>query len=76
MEEYIQAGKFKEKCLRIMDEVNSTKREVVITKRHTPIVRVCPIDEEETSLFGKMRGTVQVKGNIIQPIDEAWNADS
>lgn len=75
MDLYIQAGKFKEQCLKIMEEVKTSGREVIITKRHIPIVRLCPIERREMSLFGKLEGTVHTHGDIIQPIDEGWNAD-
>lgn len=76
MKRIIQAGVFKAKCLKIMDEVQNKKQTVIITKRKTPIVKLVPIEEEEQSLFGKMKGTVHIKGDIIQPIGEDWDACS
>lgn len=75
MKESIQAGKFKAECLRIMEEVRATGKEVVITKHHIPIVRLCPIEKKDRSLFGKMRGTMHIKGDLIEPIGEAWDVD-
>lgn len=72
----IQAGKFKAICLKLMDEVKETGMEVIITKRQIPIVKLSPVLEKETRLFGKMKGTVQIKRDIIKPIEEKWNADS
>lgn len=69
------AGKFKAECLRIMEEVKMTGQELVVTKRSIPIVKLCPLDKIEGTLFGKMRGTVHIKGDIIQSIEENWNAD-
>ncbi len=76
MQRYIQAGKFKAECLRMMEEVKATGCELIITKRHEPIVKLCPIEASETSLFGMMKGTVHVTGDIIQPIGEAWDAET
>jgi len=70
----IQAGDFKAHCLRLMDEVKKTGQELTITKRNIPIVRMCPIEKSE-GLFGIMKGTARIKGDIIQPIDEAWDAN-
>ena len=33
-----------------------------------------PIEKESKTLFGKMKGTIPVVGNILDPIDEAWDA--
>ncbi len=76
MTEYIQAGKFKAKCLKIMDKVQRTKRKVIITKRNKPIAQLVPIEEDSSSLFGKMKGSIHVIGDIISPIDEVWDANS
>ena len=76
MKRVIQAGIFKAQCLKIMDEVNKTKQSVLITKRNKPIARLVPIAEEKKSLFGKMKGTIQIKGDLIQPTGDIWDADS
>lgn len=72
----IPAGKFKAQCLKIMENVKKTRRKITITKRNVPIAQLAPIDEEEEKVFGKLKGTVRVIKNIIDPIDEAWDADS
>ena len=74
MTEHIQAGKFKAKCLKLMDKVYRTKKRIIITKKNKPIAQLVPIEEEKESLFGKMKGTVQILGNIVAPIDEVWDA--
>jgi prevent-host-death family protein len=75
MSEYIQAGKFKARCLKLMDKVQKTKRKIIITKRNKPIAQLVPIEQDEGSLFGKMKGTIHVVGDIMSPVDEVWDAD-
>ncbi len=72
----IPAGEFKAQCLQIMEKVKKTRRKITITKRNVPIAQLGPIDEKEEKAFGKLKGLVHIKKNIIDPIDEAWNADS
>lgn len=74
MTEHIQAGKFKAKCLKLMDKVYRTKRRIVITKRNKPIAQLVPIEEKKETLFGKMKGTIQILDDIMAPIDEVWDA--
>ncbi len=74
MSEFIQAGKFKAQCLRLMDRVQRTKRRIVITKRNKPVAQLIPIEKDVSVLFGKMKGTVQILGDIISPIEEVWDA--
>ncbi len=76
MDEEMKAGEFKAKCLQVMDRVKKTRRRIVITKRNVPVARIVPIDETPREFFGKLRGTVTFKGDIIAPIQETWDADT
>ena len=70
----IPAGQFKACCLKIMDDVNLTKKGFIITKRNKPIAKIVPIKEEKILLFGCMKDSIQIIGNIIEPINEDWDA--
>lgn len=70
------AGKFKAECLKVMEKVKKTKRKVVITKRNIPIAKLVPIDDKKEAYYGKLRGSVKFKGDIISPINEDWDAAS
>ena len=72
----IPAGKFKTHCLQIMETVRKTGKKITITKRNVPIAQIGPIEEKKVQGFGKLKGTVHGKGNIINPIGETWHADS
>lgn len=75
MKKMIQAGKFKAECLKIMNDVQEKKYSIIITKRKKPIAKLVPIEEETSPLlFGKMKGTAHIKGNLIQPTGEKWDA--
>ena len=72
----IPAGVFKAKCLKLMDEVAVTGEELVITKRGKPVARLVPATEERPSLFGSMKGTVNILGDIFEPIwERRWEED-
>lgn len=71
----ISAGEFKAKCLKLMDEVARTHEPVIITKRGRPVAKMVPMDNEnKPELFGYMEGTATVRGDIIAPIEVAWEA--
>lgn len=72
----IPAGEFKAHCLKLMDEVQQSHEEIVITKFGKPVAKLVPIDDkEEKSLFGFLKGTVTIKGNLVAPTGEKWLAD-
>jgi prevent-host-death family protein len=56
MKKTISAAAFKAHCLKLMDQVNAQRAEVVITKRGKPVARLVPIETAPTSIFGCMVG--------------------
>jgi len=71
----IPAGEFKAKCLKLMDEVEKTHREIVITKFGKPVAKLVPVDNKKKSPFGFLKNSVQIKGDIVGPTGEKWNAN-
>ena len=53
----IPAGEFKNRCLALMDEVNETGEEIVITKHGKPVSRLVPAVETETANVGPVSGS-------------------
>lgn len=73
----INAAEFKAKCLKLIDEVAATHEPLVITKRGKPVAKLVPIENEvPASMFGYMKGTVTIFGDIVAPLDEVWSAES
>jgi prevent-host-death family protein len=64
----IAAGVFKAKCLAIMDEVQSKRETVVITKRGKPIAKLVPVDQKPDSIFGFYVGKGEILGDVVSPI--------
>lgn len=75
----IAAGEFKAKCLAIIDDVNKSGQEVIITKRGKPTAKLIPFDEDNAdSLFGRLKGIVRIVGDpddLVKPIipPEDWD---
>ncbi len=72
----IPAGEFKAKCLKLLDEVAEKRQTLVITKRGKPVAEVIPMPAlpKKGSLFGSMRGSGIITGDIISPLDVEWEA--
>ena len=68
------AGKFKDRCLKTLDEVASTKSVVVITKRGRPVAKLVPYvsSAKKNSLVGS------VLKEVGDPFGtgERWDADA
>jgi prevent-host-death family protein len=76
MNETIGAGEFKAKCLKILDEVQRQRKQVTILKRGKPVAKLVPVQERSASFIGSMKGTMEIVGDIVAPIDVEWEADA
>ena len=72
----IKASEFKAKCLKLMDEVAESGGEIIITKNGRPISRLTPYRGQPETWFGRDRGKIHILGDIIEPIDVEWEAES
>src|SRR5271167_2414592 len=69
---HVAAGEFKAKCLAIIDEVNETGQEVIITKRGKATAKLIPFRaQKKDSLLGRLEGIMKINGDpddLIKPI--------
>lgn len=70
----ISAAAFKAECLKLMDRVAKTGEPVVITKHGRPVAQLTPMPPPSRSLFGYMKDTVKIEGDIVAPVDVEWSA--
>lgn len=61
----ITATEFKAKCLQLIDMVQNTGEELVISKRGKPVARV--IAEKEAKPWLALRGKGKFKGDPFEP---------
>lgn len=61
----ITAQHFKTQCLQLIDEVNQHRTSVVITKHGKPLAMLVPIKQEKKSLFGCLKDSVVIRGDIV-----------
>jgi prevent-host-death family protein len=71
----IGAGELKAKCLALLDEVQQTRKEYVITKRGKPVARLVPAEPKKKTddVFGRLKGTGVIRSDIFST-GERWEA--
>ena len=74
MSRTMKASEFKAKCLTVLDEVERTRQQVVITKRGKPVAELGPRKPTKRDAFGILKGRMEIVGDIISPIDVEWEA--
>jgi prevent-host-death family protein len=75
----INAAEFRTKCFKILDQVNTTHREVIITKRGKPIAKIVHIDQKgkKDPMLGALAGSGRTLGDLTQPVVDSddWKID-
>jgi len=72
----VAAGYFKARCLKIMDDVRSTREPVTITKKGKPVAKLVPADAPPDEVFGCLKSEIEIVGDILSPLvsPEDWEA--
>jgi prevent-host-death family protein len=72
----IAAGKFKAQCLKVMEQVRTTREPVLITKRGQPLAKLVPVEKASDDFLGRLEGVFTIVGDIESPIVpwEDWDA--
>lgn len=69
---------FKSRCTQVLREVAERRYQVEVTNRGKVVAVVRPPEEETPpdpkSYVGRLAGTVTYLGDIVQPLDEDWDA--
>lgn len=77
MTKMVPATEFKAKCLALLDEMERSGEPLTITRRGKPSLTLTAQrvqKPEETSIFGCMKGSVTVHGDLDEPIEPDWEA--
>lgn len=71
----VPAGKFKAQCLALMDRVNRTGEEIIVTKHKRAVVKVVPVEPaaQPRPLFGRSKAVMTIAGDIVAPIGPDWD---
>jgi antitoxin (DNA-binding transcriptional repressor) of toxin-antitoxin stability system len=70
----IAAGKFKDVCLKTLDDVSKTRMPVVITKRGRPVAKLVPCGPPAPARG--LRGSVLKEVGDPFGTGETWDADA
>jgi prevent-host-death family protein len=67
----VAISEFKAKCLALIDQVQKTKKPILITRFGKPVAQVAPAPPKTTDdVIGSMKGTFEILGDIISPAND------
>ena len=70
----IAISQFKSHCLAIIEKLQTDKESIIITKRDRKVAQILPINTKKISLFGMLKNKAEIKADILEPVEEKWNA--
>ena len=71
----ITASVFKAKCLQLLDLVNETNEEIVITKNGKPVSKLLPYRKRLDTLFGLHKHSVKSCDDLVTEIGDHWDVE-
>lgn len=71
----LKASEFKARCLKLMDEVNKTGEEIVITKNGKPVSKLVPYRVMASTLLGLHKDRICSVDEDIFSSGETWVAE-
>jgi prevent-host-death family protein len=68
----VAISEFKAKCLSLLDQVQKTKKPLLVTRFGKPIAEVVPAPPRAGAgdWIGSMKGTFEILGDIVSPANE------
>jgi len=73
----IAAGEFKQRCLRLLDEVGASGEPIVITKRGKAVAQLTPVaSERHEDWRGAMSVRGEITGDLVAPAADPGDWDA
>lgn len=68
----VAISEFKAKCLALLDQVQKTKKPLLVTRFGKPVAEVIPASPKAgpEDWFGSMKDEIQILGDIISPAND------
>jgi prevent-host-death family protein len=74
----VAISEFKAKCLSLIDQVQKTKKPILLTRFGKPVAEVVPASPQAGSRdwIGSMKDTFEIVGDIVSPAndEDEWEA--
>lgn len=71
MKKSMAAAEAKTQFLSLLDQVEQSRQEIVITKRGRPVARLVPLAPKPKKK--PLHQRIRIVGDIVSPVDTGWN---
>jgi len=70
----ISKSKLKPRVLEILREVERSRKELIITDRGKPVLKILPYSPKPSEVLKALRGSVLKYTDPTEPVETSWNA--
>ncbi|HUO24944.1 MAG TPA: type II toxin-antitoxin system Phd/YefM family antitoxin [Candidatus Aquilonibacter sp.] len=68
----VAISEFKAKCLALLDQVQKTKKPILVTRRGKPVAEVVPpTPVRANDWIGSMKDEMEILGDLVAPASDA-----
>jgi antitoxin (DNA-binding transcriptional repressor) of toxin-antitoxin stability system len=72
----IPAAEFRNRCLALLEEVQRTRRPIVVTRHGKPVAEVSAFTAKSSTAENPLVGSIEFEGDLISPLNEGWEANA
>lgn len=69
----VSLSEFEANCHWFLEQVQNTNNTLILLKNNKPIAQILPYQTSQKSLFGLYKDQIEIKGDILSPIETEWN---
>jgi len=70
----ISKSKLKSRVLEILREVQTSRKEVIVTDRGRPVVKILPFTDTPNEILKNLKGSVLEYTHPTEPVEVDWDA--
>ncbi len=77
MSKTVAVAEFEAHSVALLQEVAQSQEEVVIVDDGKPLARIVPavsLEELRRPALERLRGSIQINGDITEPLDDEWDS--
>jgi hypothetical protein len=66
-------SEFEANCHWFLEQVEKSNNPLILIKNGKPFTQILPYQVPQKSLFGLYKNQIEIKGDILSPIETEWN---
>lgn len=70
----VSLSEFEANCHWFLEQIQNTNNALILLKNDKPFAQILPYPVSQKSLFGLYKNQIEIKGDILSPVETEWDA--